>query len=92
MKAILLKTDGTISEINIKSVIDIERIIKADFLDSVDLRDGRTMLIDDGVSKKLPTNTRAKPTRPPDLIRGTAAAHATAPRHSPALGPKQLYV
>jgi hypothetical protein len=38
----------------------IEQLISASCLDSVDLRDGRTMLVDDlGYSKGLPDNTEA---------------------------------
>jgi hypothetical protein len=42
------------------TIAGIERAIGADTLDTVNLRDGRVMLVDDlGISKKLPVNEAA---------------------------------
>jgi len=64
MIAMLIKTDGTEQEVNLPSgrqkYAEIERLIGAACLDSVNLRDGRFMMVDDlGHQQELAPNAKA---------------------------------
>lgn len=62
-KVVLLKTDGTSQEFELPKPIRIERIhdlIGCEIFDSVNLRDGRVMLVDDtGLIDGKPLNKEA---------------------------------
>lgn len=60
MKATIIKVDGTESEVEVKGVMGISAALGCDMLDTVNLRDGRVMLVDDvGHIKELPINPKA---------------------------------
>src|SRR5438552_3099046 len=54
MKGLLIRTDGTAEEVDLGETGDggvfraIEKLIGAEMLDTVNLRDGRVMIVDDG--------------------------------------------
>lgn len=57
----LIRADGTRQALpQAVGIVAIERMIGADFLDTVNLRDGRVMLVDDqGHDRGLPVNLAA---------------------------------
>lgn len=62
MKGLLIKTDGTESEVKFgwKVFDEIQDLIRTNVLDSVNLRDGRVMWLDDtGQNKRLDINEKA---------------------------------
>lgn len=60
MKMTLLKIDGTKTEIDADTVVSVEKILNAGFLDVVDLRNGTVMFVDDNShSIGLPVNHAA---------------------------------
>lgn len=61
MNSKVIRVDGTEESIEGKvTIAKVESMINADCLDTVNLRDGRVMLVDDnGISKGLPINPMA---------------------------------
>lgn len=60
MKGQLIKTDGTEEQIEFNGIPGASKAINADTLDTVNLRDGKVMLVDDiGLKKGLPVNAKA---------------------------------
>ncbi|CAB4158558.1 hypothetical protein UFOVP703_18 [uncultured Caudovirales phage] len=56
----LLKTDGTATPINRVTISEAARLMGADTLDTVNLRDGRVLLVNDaGHERQLPVNQAA---------------------------------